>query len=272
MAIRLSTAIDRRQRIRRAAKYIEATIQDRPSTRLPVSELAQVACMSLSHFIRRYTHAVGESPDASVRRLRLQAARRMLTTNTMATVTQVTFEVGYDSVAAFGRAYRRMFGVAPSTDVHRDHQPAGVTWSTVDSPAIQLRALHIAEGGDVWSQFDELVGHLDVGAVPRPAQDIYAVVNPDGSVAHAAVRDTALVRNAVRLPGYHAKGGKHLHLSGQPQSVWEAVRGDDRLRTIRRYDEPILMHYLNDPAYRALPDQRVSLFVPLVNGARLDAK
>jgi AraC-like DNA-binding protein len=272
MAIRLSTAIDRRQRIRRARKFIEATLHDRPDARLPIRELAQIACMSPYHFIRRYTHAVGESPDASVRRLRLHAARQMLATDARTSVTQVAFAVGYENAAAFGRAYRRMFGVAPSADTRRDEQQTAVTWSIMQSPAMRLRALRIGNGRDVWSEFDELVGHLDAGAVPRAAQDVYAVLTPDGAVERAAVRETALVRDAVRLPGYEAKGGAHLNLTGQTKSVWTALRADERLRHIRRYDEPLLLRYLNDPAYCAERDQRVSLVVPLEMGARLPAK
>jgi AraC-like DNA-binding protein len=272
MAIRLSTAIDRRQRIRRAAKYIEATLHERPCARPTVAELAQVACMSPYHFIRWYRHAVGESPDANVRRMRLLAARQMLATSAHASVTQVAYDVGYDSVAAFGRAYRRMFGVAPSVDTHRERQQASVTWSVVESLSVRLRALRIGTNGDVWSEFDELVGHLDVGAVPRLAQDVYAVINPDGGVERAAVRETPLVRNAIRLPGYEAAGGRHLRLDGQPQSVWAALRANERLRRVRRHDEPLLLRYLNDPAYCAQADQRISLFVPLVDGARLLVK
>jgi len=272
VTIRLSTAIDRRQRIRRAAKYVEATLQRRPDARLSIGELADVACMSPFHFIRVYTHAVGASPDASVRHLRLRQARRMLATNARASVTQVAFECGYENVAAFGRAYRRQFGAAPSVDARRELRPSEVVSSVVEGPAIRLQALRVGADDDVWSAFDELVGHLDVGAVPRPAQDVYAVVSPDGDIARAAVRENAPVRRALRLPGHDASGGLHLRLTGQPQAVWAALHDDVRLRYARRHDEPLLLRYLNDPAYHPAEDQRISLQVPLVKGATLPSK
>ncbi|MEP7001846.1 MAG: helix-turn-helix transcriptional regulator [bacterium] len=132
MAIRLSTAIDRRKRIRRAAQHIESTLHHNPSARLTVEKVANVACMSPSHFIRRYAHAVGESPDASVRRLRLQLARDMLATDPRPSVTQVAFTVGYENVAAFGRAYRRQFGTAPSDDSACSVSPVAVTTRVVE--------------------------------------------------------------------------------------------------------------------------------------------
>ena len=272
MAIRLSTAIDRRKRIRRAVQYVEATLQVRPDARLSVGELAQVACMSPFHFIRVYANAVGASPDASVRSLRLQLARRMLATNARGSVTEVAIECGYENVAAFGRAYRRTFGVAPSLDARRELPRSDVVSSVVESPSIRLQALRVESGGGVWSTFDELVGHLDVGAVPRPAQDVYAVITPDGDFERAGVRENVPVRRALRLPGFDAGGGLHLRLTGQPQAVWGALRDDVRLRHARRYDEPLLLRYLNDPAYCPRQDQRVSLFVPLVRGTGLPSK
>ncbi len=233
--------------------------------------------MSPFHFIRRYAHAVGESPDASVRRLRLQLARDMLATDPDASVTRIALAVGYENVAAFGRAYRRQFGMTPSCDSRSDVAPATVTTCVVERPAIRMQALRVdrdisghCEDG-IWWAFDELVGHLDAGAVPRMGQDVFAVIAPRGGVARAAVRETTTVRDGCRLPAYEAGAGLELCLTGQTDAVWAALPQDERLH-LRRDDQPLLLRYLNDPAYCLRRDQRISLFVPLAKPSRRSAK
>jgi transcriptional regulator GlxA family with amidase domain len=55
---------------------------------------------------------MGESPLAYLARWRLQlGARRLLTTNWK--VLRVAQDVGYESEAAFSRAFRRAFGAPP---------------------------------------------------------------------------------------------------------------------------------------------------------------
>ena len=69
--------------------------------------------MSRSVLAGRFSELMGETPLAYLARWRLQlAARRLLTSD--AKVLQVAYEVGYESDAAFSRAFKSAFGVPPA--------------------------------------------------------------------------------------------------------------------------------------------------------------
>ena len=61
----------------------------------------------------RFTRFLGEPPLTYLTRWRLLLAATKLQT-THNTVLQVAFEVGYESEAAFNRAFKREFGVPPA--------------------------------------------------------------------------------------------------------------------------------------------------------------
>jgi len=75
--------------------------------------LASVAGFSITHFHRVFTAHVGESAISYVRRLRLERAGRKLRMGAV-DITEVALAAGYDSHAAFSKAFRQQFGVSPS--------------------------------------------------------------------------------------------------------------------------------------------------------------
>jgi AraC-like DNA-binding protein len=78
-----------------------------------LATLAQASGVSRSVLAGRFSELMGETPLAYLARWRLQlAARRLLTSD--AKVLQVAYEVGYESEAAFSRAFKRAFGVPPA--------------------------------------------------------------------------------------------------------------------------------------------------------------
>jgi AraC family transcriptional regulator len=74
--------------------------------------LAQAAGFSAFHFSRMFTGMVGESPGEFLRRLRLERAAYQLQHGER--VTEAALDAGYDSPEAFARAFRLVFGCAPS--------------------------------------------------------------------------------------------------------------------------------------------------------------
>jgi len=75
--------------------------------------LADVAGFSVPHVHRIFTAQVGESAISYIRRMRLERAGRKLRMGAV-DITQVALAAGYDSHAAFSKAFKQHFGLSPS--------------------------------------------------------------------------------------------------------------------------------------------------------------
>ncbi len=262
--MRLATSVERRRRIRRAVRHVETRLHDEPDAQMKLAELADVACLSPFHFIRLYQQAVGETPQATLRRLRLQTARRRLAADPALSITEVAFESGYDSSQAFTRAYRRQFGSVPSARKDSSGAAGAVDAAVVELPSLSLRTMDIERSwAGAWSAYDELMGRLEVAGVPLRSQNVYGVFSPDRVFAHACALENDFVDDRFRLERRRMDGGWHVCLSGEPNAIWQRLACDATLKTARSNDRPILMRYLNDPAYRVDTEQKIRLYVPL---------
>lgn len=77
-----------------------------------VDELASRAAMSRATFSRAFDRLSGVSPGTMLLRLRMERARDLLR-NSSLDLTSIALEVGYQSQAAFTRAFRQVYGDAP---------------------------------------------------------------------------------------------------------------------------------------------------------------
>ncbi|HSB01191.1 MAG TPA: AraC family transcriptional regulator [Anaerolineales bacterium] len=75
--------------------------------------LAEVAGFSVPHFHRVFTAHVGESAISYIRRLRLERAARKLRMGAV-DITEVALTAGYETHAAFSKAFKQQFGLSPS--------------------------------------------------------------------------------------------------------------------------------------------------------------
>jgi AraC-like DNA-binding protein len=89
-----------------------ALMHGRPFHAWTIAELAAEAGSSRSVLAERFMLYLGEPPLAYLARWRLQLAARLLETRQQ-TVLKVASEVGYESEAAFNRAFKREFGIPP---------------------------------------------------------------------------------------------------------------------------------------------------------------
>lgn len=89
-----------------------AQIHANPAENWTVATLAAVAGLSRSAFAARFTGLVGEPAMRYVTRCRMHLAAELLKAGD-ATVAEVAELAGYQSEAAFSRAYKRITGVTP---------------------------------------------------------------------------------------------------------------------------------------------------------------
>ena len=74
--------------------------------------MARIACLSPYHFHRQFALAFREPPHRWLARRRLEEARRLLE-ETDRTVTEVSLEVGFQSLGSFSALFHRYFGISP---------------------------------------------------------------------------------------------------------------------------------------------------------------
>jgi AraC family transcriptional regulator, alkane utilization regulator len=87
-------------------------IHQSPELDWTVQSLAARVAMSRSAFASRFARLVGEPPLAYVTRWRMQKAAGLLRQSS-ATLAEIAERVGYDSEAAFSKAFKRAVGSAP---------------------------------------------------------------------------------------------------------------------------------------------------------------
>jgi AraC family transcriptional regulator len=95
--------------IEEVMRYIRAHISEPLNREI----LAEVAGFSVPHFHRVFTAHVGESAIGYVRRVRLERAARKLRMGAV-DITEVALAAGYDTHAAFSKAFKQQFGLSPS--------------------------------------------------------------------------------------------------------------------------------------------------------------
>jgi transcriptional regulator GlxA family with amidase domain len=95
-------------RLAQAIRLMEGHV-DRPLTTAAIAKRAGVTSRTLEAIFRR---SIGETPGAYYLRLRLNAARKLVT-DTRVPMADIAGRTGFSSAAAFSRAFSRAFGQAP---------------------------------------------------------------------------------------------------------------------------------------------------------------
>jgi len=96
------------ERLNLAREFMHSNI-DRP---INLHQIARNACLSTYHFLRLFKEVFGETPRQYLIRTRLEKARKLLV-NTKLSVTDISLEVGFESISHFTRLFNRHFGRSP---------------------------------------------------------------------------------------------------------------------------------------------------------------
>jgi AraC-like DNA-binding protein len=88
---------------------------------LDVKAVAAVAHVSEAHFIRSFRAVFGETPHHYLQRRRVERAMFLLR-ETERSITDICFDVGFNSLGTFSRTFRDIVGETPS-DYREGHGP-----------------------------------------------------------------------------------------------------------------------------------------------------
>ena len=102
-----------------------ALVHRNPAQGWTIASLAKGAGISRSVLAERFRHYLNESPMAYLTRWRLQLGAQMLS-STSYSVAQIAAEVGYESEAAFNRAFKREFELPPARFRNRSRSARGM--------------------------------------------------------------------------------------------------------------------------------------------------
>ncbi|MFN8638728.1 MAG: AraC family transcriptional regulator [Dehalococcoidia bacterium] len=89
-------------------------LHQRPAEPWTIASLAHEVGLSRTVLVERFRYFLDESPMAYLTSWRLRLAARTLRANPSSSLTTTAAAVGYESDAAFSRAFKREFGVPPA--------------------------------------------------------------------------------------------------------------------------------------------------------------
>lgn len=107
---KVSTAPDVLERLERARKFIDLCY-DLP---LNLDQISSQACFSRYHFLRLFRDAFDKTPHQYLVERRIEKAKELLGSPKMR-VTDVCFEVGFQSLGSFSTLFHKTVGHPPNT-------------------------------------------------------------------------------------------------------------------------------------------------------------
>jgi AraC family transcriptional regulator len=285
MALRSETLLDHQERMNRVLVFIAERLDTPPM----LEEVAAVACYSPFHFHRIFSAFTGETLAVHIRRLRLERAASQLQRDA-GNVTDIALGAGYESPAAFTKAFAKQFG-CPPTAFRAEHRLApqkpnqNATQGTHMEPTIKERpdtqvafvrrtGPYVTAAADAWKTLakfafwhglfrkdTEMIGvchdNPEITAGDQIRYDacisVKKPVKPKGEVGAATLRGG---RFAVFL--HH---GPYENFN----TTYQAIYGDWLPSSGRKLrDEPCLEIYLNNPQRTKPKDLKTEIWVPIV--------
>ena len=96
-------------KIKPILKYVE----NHYAEKITISDIAQVADFSESHFMRYFKETMGTSFIEYLKEYRLTMSARLLQSSE-ASILDIASEVGFDNLSYFNRSFKKRYGVTPS--------------------------------------------------------------------------------------------------------------------------------------------------------------
>src|ERR1044072_2652623 len=97
---------------RRAVERVITTARERLCEPISLRDMSRVAYISEFHFNRVFHRITGLPPNKFISAMRLDEAKRLLL-NSNLSITDICFEVGYNSLSTFTRSFNERVGLGP---------------------------------------------------------------------------------------------------------------------------------------------------------------
>jgi AraC-like DNA-binding protein len=97
---------------RRAVERVITNARERLCEPISLQDMSRVAYISTFHFNRVFHQITGLPPAQFINAMRLDEAKRLLL-NTERSITDISFEVGYNSLSTFTRRFTQRVGLGP---------------------------------------------------------------------------------------------------------------------------------------------------------------
>lgn len=108
-AVRFATKVEAYRRLWRARDFIEASFMEPIS----LARIAEAAELSPHHLLRLFKRVFGETPHQLTIRRRLEHAQFLLS-HTDRSVTDICFDIGFESLGSFSTLFKTRLGVSPA--------------------------------------------------------------------------------------------------------------------------------------------------------------
>jgi AraC family transcriptional regulator len=252
--------------IEAAVERVIHAMRENLGEQITMDDMARTAMFSKFHFSRIFLRVTGISPGRFLSALRLQDAKRLLLTTSMA-VADISHVVGYNSIGTFSSRFRASIGVSPSeyrlygglvaplvapkqNDTAHSGVVRGNIWSTPGcqpgTVVIGLFPGRIAQGTPVRHVTLSGTGPFEIGNVPPGNWHV---------LAHSAEAE-------YDAPDDDSAAGQPYVATFGPVDISSAGAGgrdfDMWLRPLRIFDPPALLAQLD---HRMLASPTVSTWV-----------
>src|SRR6185369_1429343 len=97
---------------RRAVERVITSARERLCEPISLRDMSRVAYLTTFHFNRVFHQITGLPPAKFISAMRLDEAKRLLL-NTNLSITDISFEVGYNSLSTFTRRFTQRVGLGP---------------------------------------------------------------------------------------------------------------------------------------------------------------
>lgn len=271
---------------------VQAHIHDHLADELDLNKLAEIACMSPTHWHRIYHGVFGETVAATVKRVRLHTAAGMLANSAIA-IDEIAKRCGYPNLQSFTRIFSDSYSMPPARyrkeGSHRKFHDAldehGVSangpWHVEVRNVPEISLLSIHHHGSfmqIGEAFDRLFGWLAIRGLVGPDIRLIGVyhTDPDAyreddlfSKAGALLKDSdainvelPVVRTTVAAGRYACLRYKGPYADMKSAYLWLfgkwLPQSGEEVR-----DGPVFEEYLNNPREVAPTELLTEIYMPL---------